>query len=168
MRNHMRRPPRLRPQVERLESVALLSVGAGLLTGTAHGTFFAHRSNAQSGVVYNLFASGRIGAAGPALVAGGFQTAGFTPRGAGGGNIILNFESRTGTVFVRVVELGGPTPAAPGEYEFAYQIVPKSGAATGARGSGTLDVTLRPAKTNVQGKPFTNPGFFGNATLRFA
>jgi hypothetical protein len=156
----------LQPQLEPLEPIALLSAGPAVLTGTVHGTFFAHRGNARTGVVYNLFASGRIGTVGPTLLAGGFQTVGFAAGGAGGGNIALVPFARPGTVFLRVTELAGPTgPApAPAQYQFAYATTNR----LGARASGTLDVTLQPITTNLQGKPVSNPRFFGNATLTFS
>jgi hypothetical protein len=163
MTTHPQRHRQLRPQLEPLEPLALLSAGSGLVTGIAHGTFFAHRSNAASGIIYNLFASGRLGPIGPTLVAGGFQTRGFTAGGAGGGNMVFAPFVRPGNELLRLTELSGPTDQTPGEYLFAYQTVNGQGAGT----SGTLDVTLVPATTNVQGRPVTNPGFFGNATLSF-
>jgi hypothetical protein len=154
----------IQPQLEPLEPIALLSAGPAALTGTVHGTYFAHRSNARAGVVYNLFASGRIGSVGPTLLNGGFQTTGFAAGGAGGGNVILLPFDRRGTVFLRVTELSGPTAQAPAQYEFAYETTNR----LGARASGTLEVTLQPITTNLQGKPVSNPRFFGNATLTFS
>ena len=138
------------------------------MTGTAHGTYFAHRSNERARVVYNLFASGRLGPVGPTLVAGGFQTHGFTAQGAGGGNMVFAPFERSGDVFLRLTELSGPTAAAPEQYRFAYEITPGPGSTASARESGTLEVSLKPITTNLQGKPVANPRFFGDATLTFS
>src|SRR5258708_1736654 len=117
MRNRRRRSPRL----EALESLTLMSSGSApangphaaprgvtpaivaeakvpnpgsrSLDGTLRGTFFAHRGSPGSGTIYSLFASGKIGPTGPTLLVGGFQRSGFTARGAGGGNVLLNSES---------------------------------------------------------------------------
>jgi hypothetical protein len=159
---------RLQPQLEPLESLALLAAGPAALAGTVHGTFFAHRSNAASGVVYNLFASGRVAPVGPTLVAGGFQTRGLGAGGAGGGNMVFAPLARPGNVFLRLTELSGPSATAPGPYEFAYEVTHGPRAATAARESGTLEVTLDPITTNLQGKPVANPRFFGDATLTFS
>jgi hypothetical protein len=161
---------RLQPQLEPVEPRTFLSVvaGAAVVTGTAHGTYFAHRSNERAGVVYNLFASGRLGPVGPTLVAGGFQTDGFTAAGAGGGNMVFAPFVRSGNVFLRLTEQSGPTAAAPERYQFAYAIIPRPGATASARESGILEVTLQPITTNLQGKPVSNPRFFGNATLTFS
>jgi hypothetical protein len=161
MSDHRRR---VQPQLERFEPRALLSVGPAVLTGTVHGTYFAHVSNLRAGIVYNLFTSGRVGPVGPTLVEGGFQTRGFTAGGAGGGNMVFVPLARSGHVFLRLTELSGPTAAAPEEYQFAYELAN----GPGARASGTLDVTLEPITTNLQGKPVSNPRFFGNATLTFS
>jgi hypothetical protein len=162
----MRRHLRWRPQVETLEAISLLSTGAASLAGTARGTFFAHRGNPQTGTVYNLFASGKIAPVGRTLVLGGFQTVGFTARGAGGGNFVFSIDSPGGVLGLRVNETAGPAALGPDQYQFRYQVVQ---GATSARGrTGTLDLTLAPARFNVQGKPVTNPGFFGNATLSFS
>jgi hypothetical protein len=99
---------------------------------------------------------------------GGFQTSGFTAHGAGGGNLIFNTAARPGNLQVRVTELSGTSVRSAGQFEFKYQIVHGSGAARGATGSGTLVVTLQPINTNVQGKPVSNPGFFGDATFTFS
>jgi hypothetical protein len=159
---------RLRPELELLEPLALLAAGPAALAGTVHGTFFAHKSNAASGVVYNLFASGRVAPVGPTLVAGGFQTRGFSAGGAGGGNMVFAPLARPGNVFLRLTELSGPTAAAPGQYEFSYAVTRGPEAGMAARQSGTLEVTLEPITTNLQGKPVANPRFFGNATLSFS
>src|SRR4051794_22840372 len=111
MRDRWRR----RPQLETLESKALLSnlsagahrthkpsaMAAAPLSGTAHGTFFAHEGNPQSGTVDSLFASGKIAPGGPALLVGGFQAKGFAANGGGGGNLIVEFKSGPGNLFLR-------------------------------------------------------------------
>ena len=97
MRNRWRR----HPQLESLESLTLLSSalamghgvvpravapvvsparklslpGLTLLNGTAHGTFFAHGPSPASGVIYNLFASGKIEPVGPYTAVRGFPDA---------------------------------------------------------------------------------------------
>jgi hypothetical protein len=159
---------RLQPQFECFEPRALLSGGPAVVTGTAHGTYFAHVSNARAGIVYNLFASGRVGPVGPAIIQGGFQTSGFTARGAGGGNMVFEPFARSSPVFLSLTELSGPTPGAPPQYEFAYEVTRGPGGGAIARASGTLEVTLHPITTNLQGKPVSNPRFFGNATLTFS
>jgi hypothetical protein len=166
---NMRDPRRrLRPELESLEPLAPLAAGPAALAGTVHGTFFAHRSNAASGAVYNLFASGRVAPVGPTLVAGGFQTRGLGAGGAGGGNMVFAPLARPGNVFLRLIELSGPTAAVPAQYEFAYSVTRGPGAATAARESGTLEMTLEPITTNLQGKPVANPRFFGAAVLTFS
>jgi hypothetical protein len=181
----MKRDRRVRPQVESLECVQPLSgvaahvhhavapgalrlEAATLLTGTAHGTFFAHTGSPSSGTIYSLFASGRIGGVGPTLLVGGFQSRGFSAGGAGGGNLIFGPESQPGNLFLRLTERAGPTPAAPGRYLFDYTINHGSGAFQDASGSGTLELDLVPINTNLQGQPVSNPGFFGNSTLMFS
>jgi hypothetical protein len=158
----------MRPQLEPLEPLALLSAGPSGLSGTVHGTYFAHRSNERAGIVYNLFASGRIAPVGPTLVAGGFQTSGFKAGGAGGGNIVFAPFGGRGDVFLRVTELSGPTAAAPDQYEFAYKVTRGTGGTAAAGPFGTLEVTLQPITTNLQGKPVSNPRFFGDSTLTFS
>jgi hypothetical protein len=101
------------------------------------------------------------------LLLGGFQTAGFTANGAGGGNLIFATKTRPGNLFLRLTEQTGPAVESAGHYLFRYQIVNGTGASSGEHGSGTLAVTLKPINTNIQGKPVSNPGFFGNATLTF-
>jgi hypothetical protein len=183
----MRTTRRLRPRLEPLESLALLSgiapahhistpalvtearPGASqlaILSGTLHGTFFAHTGSPASGTVYSLFASGKIGPTGPTLLNGGFQQSGFTARGVGGGNLVLNSEANRGTLALRLSELSGPSAGSPGSYLFEYQVARGVGAATAGR-SGTVEITLRPIKKNLQGQPFSNPGFFGNSTFTF-
>jgi hypothetical protein len=178
------RDRRQRPQVESLEGLTLLSgVAAHIpvvahapalrmaavtsLSGTAHGTFFAHTGSASSGTIYSLFASGRLGGVGPTLLVGGFQSRGFSTHGAGGGNLVIAAESQPGNLFLRLTELAGPTPATPGEYLFAYSINHGSGAFQDDSGSGTLALDLVPINTNLQAQPVSNPGFFGNSTLNF-
>ena len=146
----------------------LLSSGPALLGGTAHGTFFAHVGSATTGTVYSLFGSGRVAPVGGTLLVGGFQTSGFTAHGAGGGNLLLSTKSRPGRLDLRVTELSGTSVRSAGQYDFKYQIIQGSGASRGATGSGTLVVTLQPINTSIQGKPVSNPGFFGNATLSFS
>jgi hypothetical protein len=158
----------LRPQLELLEPLMLLSSGPGLLGGTGDGTFFAHVGSAKSGTVYSLFGSGKIAPVGSTLIFGGFQTSGFTAHGAGGGNLLFNTRSRPGNVELRLTELSGTAVRSAGQFEFRYRIVLGAGASSGAPGSGTLVVTLQPINTNIQGKPVSNPGFFGNAKFTFA
>jgi hypothetical protein len=157
-----------RPRVECLEPLTLLSTGPAILAGTAHGTFFAHVGSARSGTVFSLFGSGGIAPVGRTLLVGGFQTSGFTSHGAGGGNLSLPTRSRAGTINLRLTELSKPTAREAGEYQFRYQIIQSSGASRGARGSGTLLVTLQPINTDLRGRPVPNPGFFGNSTLTFS
>jgi hypothetical protein len=152
------------PQLEPLEPLTLLSTP---LSGTAHGTFFAHKSNPGSGTIDDVYASGKIAGVGPTLLVGGFQTAGFTARGTGGGNLIFGPLSRPGNLFLRLTETAAPTAATPGRYSFRYTIVHGSGAFDNAAGSGTLTVTLKPMNTDVHGQPTSHPGFFGNSTLTF-
>jgi hypothetical protein len=141
--------------------------GSRSLDGTLRGTFFAHRGSPGSGTIYSLFASGKIGPTGPTLLVGGFQRSGFTARGAGGGNVVLNSESQRGSLSLRLTELAGPTPSAPGHYLFSYQVAGGSGVVKAGGRSGTVEITLRPIKTNIHGQSFSNPGFFGNSTLTF-
>src|SRR5262249_48405833 len=111
-----------------------------------------------------LFASGKIAGLGPTLLVGGFSTSGFTGRGAGGGNLVFTSEANRGDLFLRLTEIDAPSP---GRYRFAYRVTHGSGAFGNVGGSGTVEVTLRPARTNVRGEPVSNPGFFGNSTLTF-
>jgi len=164
----MRDRTRLRPQLEPLEPLMLLSSGPELLGGTAHGTFFAHVGSAKTGTVYSLFGSGKVAPVGGTFLVGGFQTSGFTAHGAGGGNLLFITKSRPGNLELRVTELSGTSVRSAGQFEFKYQIIHGSGASRGAVGSGTLEVTLQPINTSIQGKPVSNPGFFGNATFTFS
>ena len=164
----MRDRLRLRPQLESLEPLMLLSSGTELLSGTADGTFFAHTGSARSGTIYSLFGSGRVAPVGGTFLVGGFQTSGFTAQGAGGGNLLFITKSRPGNLALQVTELSGTSVRSAGQFEFKYQIIHGSGASSGATGSGMLEVTLRPINTNIQGKPVSNPGFFGNATFTFS
>ncbi len=141
--------------------------GLTLLNGTAHGTFFAHGPSPASGVIYNLFASGKIEPVGHTLLFAGFQTRGFTASDHSVGTII--FEAPQGNLFLRLTPASNPTAAAPAlsRYHFAYEITHGSGAFGNASGSGTVDITLQPINTNIHGKPVSNPRFFGNSTLTF-
>jgi hypothetical protein len=184
------------PQIESLESMELpstgLSIGLGprafhhrvapvpavmlnpmdsgspVLAGTLRGTFFAHKGNPATGVVYSLFSSGKVESLGPTLQVGGFETSGFSPTGEGGGNLILSSESsHRGVLYIRLVEVSGPVALNANSYIFSYAIIQGSGATRVDRGTGTVAITLQPAKTNIRGEPLSNPGFFGNSTLTF-
>jgi hypothetical protein len=52
-------------------------------------------------------------------------------------------------------------------YLFSYQVAGGSGVVKAGGRSGTVEITLRPIKTNIHGQPVSNPGFFGNSTLTF-
>jgi hypothetical protein len=184
---------RRRPQLESLETMTLLSglpaaahqaarrdvspasahisthatLAQALGPGTIGGTFFAHRANSGSGTIYSLFASGKLAPLGPVLLVGGFSTAGFAARGAGGGNLAFTSESNRGNLLVRLTELPAGSAPTPGRYHFSYVVAHGSGAIDGARGSGTVEITLRPIRRNIHGQPVSNPGFFGNSTLTF-
>jgi hypothetical protein len=138
-----------------------------LLEGTAHGTFFAHAGNANTGTIDNLFASGRIAPLGPTLLDAGIAMSGFTASGAGGGNLVFESESVPGNLYLRLREITGPAAPTPGSFQFAYEITLGSGTFEDAHGSGTVVITLQPINTNIHGQPVSNPGFFGNATLTF-
>ena len=97
-----------------------------------------------------------------------FRPPGSPRHGAGGGTSCFITKSRPGNLALRVTELSGTAVRSAGQYEFKYQIIHGSGASSGATGSGTLVVTLQPINTNIQGKPVSNPGFFGNATFTFS
>jgi hypothetical protein len=127
------------------------------LSGTADGTFFAHKGSPESGTLYNVFASGKVAPGGPGLLVGGVQTRGFTATGAGGGNLVIAFKTGPGNLFLHLTETASP---APGRFQFRYK-------ATNGSQSGMLTLTLQPINTNIHGQPVSNPGFFGNAMLTF-
>jgi hypothetical protein len=152
---------RLNPVVS--PSTVVPSSGSGELSGTLNGTFFRQQGNGGTGAIYRLFASGKVGAPGRTLQVGGFQASGFTADGAGGGNLILSAGSRPGSLSLRLTEIAGPSASAPDDYLFAYAV---AGFPDG-RGTGTVAITLRPIKSVIPGRPLSNPGFFGNASLTF-
>jgi hypothetical protein len=147
--------------------MSLLSVGPAPLTGTLHGTFFAHAGSPRTGPLYSVFASGGIAPVGGSLLVGGFESAGFTASGAGGGNITLATKTRPGNIFVRLSAPTGPAEQTADEYTFAYVVNHGTGSNRGVHGSGTLEVSLEPVSTSIHGQPVSNPRFFGNATLSF-
>ncbi|GAC1449035.1 MAG: hypothetical protein NVSMB9_32740 [Isosphaeraceae bacterium] len=176
--NANRRNLRKRPlQVESLESLTLLSgfaARAGIhppaivmeasapqairainLVATARGFYSSERKNPDTGTSYGLFAFGRAVGFGPLFIGGNLRTPGFIQQGHVTGTIHVS--SFRGTV-----DLDVTGPQVPGFSQLPSTLTFKASHGTGrfvgASGTGTIDVTLRPANVSPNSRGFEGRG----------
>lgn len=159
----MRTAKKLRPQVENLESMALLSgMGTAVqahavvqnppapilpapLTGTINGTYVARQRNAPSRVDVSFFGTGRVAPIGGAALNGLVHMT--DPLGGLvtdlGGNT-LRLRGRRGSLTLQVTNVMGAADGSPGHFTFTYFVSAASGAYQSEFGeSGTIDASLR-------------------------
>jgi hypothetical protein len=158
---------RIRPQVEGLESMTLLSglattvhaaasamvstpVQAVALSGTARGSYVSRQSNPDVGTTYNFSARGRITPLGQTFDFGSFRTPGFIQNGQTQGRLTL--AGPRGTVRLSITEVTPKTDDTANVFHFTYTITGGTGRFRHAQGTGTLDVTLTPS-TSMAGSP---------------
>lgn len=159
----MRAPKKLRPQFERLESLALLSgMGATVhtqvttqnpppviipapLTGTINGTYSAHRRSAPAEVDYSFFGVGRLAPIGTAALNGIVHRAipiGSVATGLNGSNA-LHLHGRRGSLTLQVTTATAAADMSPGHFTFTYVVSAATGAYQGEQGqAGAIDVSV--------------------------
>jgi len=153
---------RIRPEVEGLESMTLLSgVAASVhtaasamvtapvqtvsLSGTAHGNYVSRQSNPDTGTLYSFNARGMIAPVGRTFDFGSFHTPGFIQNGQTQGRLTL--VGPRGTLRMTITEVT-PTTDPTNVFHFTYTITGGTGRFRNAQGTGNLDVTLTPAMTS--------------------
>jgi len=147
----------LRPNLEAMESKALLSAVAAsapgaaaivatphtlVLNGTLSGRYSAHQSNPDAGKTYDLSGSGRVLPLRHTGVAGNLRTVGFIANRHAEGTLSLS--DSQGTVTIRLVgpPQSGPTGLPP---RFHFTITGGTGRYQGVKGQGTAALTLVPS-----------------------
>jgi hypothetical protein len=187
MRPQERRRNERRPEIEPLESRALLStftsgasdppptshsVATSTSTSTARrvalnlkvgGTYQVIETNPDVGRDYQLRteSTGRTHGLGQTQVDGAIGTPGFVARGYASGQLV----ARTGHGEIRI-QLAGPTTAGFSAIpsQLSFTITGGTGYYSNARGYGTVDVVLQPRVTPSTTETLINSG---TATLTF-
>ena len=177
----MRERLRLRPRVESLESMTLLSgVSAAVrgaiaallapvaptsgheidLTGTAKGTYHVHIINPDTGKDFIFFGSGQVAPLGHVELTGHIHSPGFIANGHSTGLLVVSDPKGSVTLAVTGPEQNGFTPVPD---TFTFQITSASGKFKGDTGTGFIVLELDPAHT-----PPTPPaGEHGTFTMIF-
>jgi hypothetical protein len=154
---------RIRPELEGLESMTLLSGAAAAIhahvatmtpivnplppisiSGRAHGQYFARTENPDTGATYDFAATGNISPLGQSLIAGELKTVGNI--NGNGPVTTIRIMGRHGALKLRVAELNPNLPPPPGSstaanvVHFAFTVTGGNGRYRNDQGSGTLDV----------------------------
>ena len=157
----MRDPRRLRPAVERIEAMTLLSSFAGVmphaavveaqanttthqiqLTGTVQGSYIERTVNPDTGHKFSFQGLGELKPLGSVSLAGTIQSPGFIANGRSTGTLVLNGLDGSVTLSVTGPPQNGKTPVPD---VFNYKITSATGGYKGDTGSGYIDLTLTPS-----------------------
>ena len=177
----MRAKQQVRPALESLESMTLLSGVAAMhahvpaaevapmpgvisLQGRIQGFYLAHQNNPDTGKVINVFAVGRINPLGESAVNGTLNTPGFIMSNTVTGNMTVR--SRFGSLNLQLTGVESPTSptSTPSNMELTYTIKSGTGQLQGDTGTGVIDVSL-----HSFGSAFSRfrGGGFGRVTFNF-
>ena len=180
----MRERLRLRPRVESLESMTLLSgVSAAVrgaiaallapvaptsgheidLTGTVTGTYHVHSSNPDTGKDFSFFGSGPVAPLGHVELTGHINSPGFIARGHSRGLLVLSNPNGSLTLAVAGPEQNGFTPVPD---TFTFKITSASGKFKGDTGTGFMVLELNPSPIPPAGAS-TLAGEHGTFTMIF-
>jgi hypothetical protein len=158
-----------RPQVESLESKALLSgssaaVSGALaavvtsaapakaihLTGTVKGSYHLQVKNPDTGKNFTFVGSGKVAPLGQATLTGSIQSPGNIANGHSTGLLVLSTPRGSLTLDPTGPPQNGNTPV---PNVFSFKITRATGTFKGDTGTGYIDLVLKPAPTPTVGSP---------------
>jgi hypothetical protein len=163
----MRKSMKAQPQIESLESLALLSGMAAVmhpshaevatgttltLGGSERGVFLAERSSTAT--TYTIFAAGRLTPIGATTIRGNLHVLSGISSGPPDGT--LHLSTRRGSLTLQIPETvvlpaGLPTATGPHEIVDTYLITGGTGAYQGDTGSGVVEFRFSGANASAMG-----------------
>jgi hypothetical protein len=160
---------RLRPQLESLESMTLLSGASAAisgalaslvttaasaqqihLTGTVKGSYHLQVKNPDTGKDFTFLGSGTLSTLGQVSLTGDIHSPGNIANGHSTGQLVLSNPHGSVTLELTGPPQNGNTPVPD---VFSFKIIKASGTFKDDTGTGYIDLILKPAPTPTAGAP---------------